>query len=580
MSQDSTVPSEITASSGSENGSPTAMTEDTSDRSATNKEDTKTTVSDSETQQEEEVLKKSCDALKYVELSEETQRSGTYFTKCYETEEEADQLDCDWTNNHYLWRDMKAVDSQLFFTSYDVVKKDNSTCWPEIPRPGLSGRKKPKIEEQNDDVQGYMKHIRDTDTKQRFSNCGDDLDEMIPFLAHEDMPTDQSKDWDDIRNFIADAIAYTNAPQFSSSLAEIYDMIHKYKTSITKTKSELLVGFGHVRMVYRNRKHEKILVNGPLFEVQVEATMLKDGGFRIGPTADSAVTLNAEVMSALNAVGGGNSVLMKKLLAELKNTSVKSLRFGDADTYKTLLKASVLLRCRGEYKSADDLDVHRDPEDSNALVISDACCLFSRKKATTTFSEDARNLIDALDRKKLRITEPVRALVSGPDYLDRFSGGGGLREEDLVYTLPTSKKQEEVGKRLFVDCEPVLSLEGPPGKLLVIVLIILFQCCTLLMIVCFLFLTGTGKTHSIVNIAATAMSVGKTILVTSSNSRALRGFFDKFPEIMKALVLDMACCEEGGIDILQKCVEKLWNSLNEYENRKSQMDQVRSHACS
>jgi len=243
--------------------------------------------------------------------------------------------------------------------------------------------------------------------------------------------------------------------------------------------SEMIAGFGHIRMVYSGSKNEqRAIVNGPLFEVSVEAESLPDGDVLIRPTKDAEIALNPEVMTALTVVGGGESRHMKALLHAAKHLKVAELRFGDTKSYDNVLQTVPNLRSRGEYVStASDQPVHAEPKDPDGLLVTDACCLFYRKKLSTTFSKDARRWIEALDQSQLTITEPLRALVSGPSYMDRYlspfvgNNNKKIQEDDLVYPLAASKAQREVGYRLFVNAEPVLVLTGPPGKLPVSLLI-------------------------------------------------------------------------------------------------------------
>ena len=86
---------------------------------------------------------------------------------------------------------------------------------------------------------------------------------------------------------------------------------------------------------------------------------------------------------------------------------------------------------------------------------------------------------------------------------------------------------------------------------------------------------GTGKTHTIVNITATAMSVDKSVLVTSCNTRALAAYYEKLPDRLRPLALDVACCEEGDVTKLQQALEKLIFTLNNLEMEEGAIDKVR-----
>lgn len=79
-----------------------------------------------------------------------------------------------------------------------------------------------------------------------------------------------------------------------------------------------------------------------------------------------------------------------------------------------------------------------------------------------------------------------------------------------------------------------------------------------------LHIPGTGKTHSIVNIACTAVSVDRRTLMASSNTGALRAFLEKIPERLQPLVLDMTNSECGRLH------QKLKSFCDDVKNLKNQ----------
>jgi len=77
--------------------------------------------------------------------------------------------------------------------------------------------------------------------------------------------------------------------------------------------------------------------------------------------------------------------------------------------------------------------------------------------------------------------------------------------------------------------------------------------------------TGTGKTHSIVNVSTAALSEGKTVMMTSSNPRALRAYLEKLPQNSRALAVDMSCCKEGGMLEFMQGLERVIQHIQEPE---------------
>lgn len=442
-------------------------------------------------EKEVEIRKKVRDTFLYVETSEDTLKQPKLFLKTFAKGGvgDDDAVWNDWTNNHYLQNDMKTGSgTQAFLTSYDFQRDDPATrqflgwpatsaddvsergenrgCWLRIPRPS-SMREEPTVPRDDISVLSrYLRHIKSNDPG-RFRHCSEDMNDMIPLLTLNDIPEKEFDGKEKVGAFIRSAVEYVASSQFTA-FASVYEKFHAHRQDRT---TELLVGFGHVRMLYSTGTNEQRLVNGPLFEVSCDVTFEQgeNGAAEIRPTKDAAITLNADVMAALNKAGTSNSVFIERLTDLEQLTKVASLRLDAPESYRKLLEAAVVMCCRGKLMSADQSSVHVTPSDPDALLITDGYCLFSRKKLSNVFSRDARKLIEAMDRNNLEITEPIRALVCGPSYLEATSGktmnncNKKICIDDLVYTLPASEKQREVGERLLVGGEPVVALEGPPG---------------------------------------------------------------------------------------------------------------------
>ncbi|CAB9497242.1 Inherit from COG: Helicase [Seminavis robusta] len=538
----------------------TASNGDTSDKDMTQKvDDSSTAAEEKKDDDEAEILlgKKFLALFQYVVQAEEFQKSPkSFFCKDF------DQSSSDWTANHFLMNDDKGDDCDVILTSYewdpvteklgwrDKVAKsaaasgdldDDAAGWIKMPCPQTSSGEKPKVtEDSDDDLRGYLVHIRDRNSA-RFPGCNEDLNNMVPLLRSDDIPP-PAEGYEEIRAFIKYAVEHTNSSS-SACMMPIYEKLHRWENK--STSLEMVVGIGHVRMVYTSKKeHQPQIVNGYLFEVPMQTSLQRgDNGSMeiwVRPTKDASISLNAEVMSAIICGGGGNSHYMEMLDRLVAKTNVASIRLDNADSYKEFLQSAQALSCRGEVRSVNHPDVHV-PRDLQAMVITDAWCLLTRKKRSTVFSKDARNLMEAFEQKQLAISEPMRALLSGPVSLAKYFTEDTLSEEDrkiredrLVYTLPVSESQRMAVVRLLVNGEPVFILEGPPG---------------------------TGKTHSIVNVAATALSEGKTVIVVSSNSRALRAFLEKLPPKLRALALDMSCCKEEGMLEFQQALETLYKNF-------------------
>ena len=86
---------------------------------------------------------------------------------------------------------------------------------------------------------------------------------------------------------------------------------------------------------------------------------------------------------------------------------------------------------------------------------------------STVFSRDARALVETSRAKNAKISDAVYALMEGPGVLDDIASTkreSSITANDLVYPLPASKAQREIGYHLFVKNEPAILTQGPPGK--------------------------------------------------------------------------------------------------------------------
>ena len=463
------------------------------------KDSSDSTMGSTETSAEESRIQKLFhDTLRFVIQSEETQKSAKQcFCKDFDDVDKKNVSD--WTENHFMMKDKDDDELRVLLTSYQYgprarncgwkheddatssgsnvasggVGDNTPTHWLKLPCPQDSCKKPEVTNETDNDIRRYLEYIRQMpENQERFTDC-EDLNNMIQHLVSADIPT-ESNGYEKIRAFISSAVEYSNK-QSSEVIAPVYKSVHEWLNKANAGASELVAGFGHVRMVYTNKQNPPRIVNGPLFEVPLEAKLqLGASGtpeILIRPTKDAQIALNAEVMSAIIASGGGNSHYVDKLYNLVESTNVTSLRLDTSDSYREFLQTAIMLRCRGEERSANNPDVHVPPRDLEACVVTDAWCLLTRKRASTKFSRDARNLIAAYDQKKLEITEPIRALLSGPEfltkYIDRSSGTTDKTTQDdqLVYPLPASELQQETCIRLLVDGEPVFIVEGPPGML-------------------------------------------------------------------------------------------------------------------
>eukprot|EP00957_Ditylum_brightwellii_P150134 11432833-Ditylum_brightwellii.AAC.1 len=102
--------------------------------------------------------------MRFVELAEETRRSG----KCFSRDIGTSVNWKDWTDHHYFGNYMET--GQVFLTTYDLdsellqcSQQLPPDCWLKIPRPRTFAEENLKVPDDDLDVQYYLEHLRSND---------------------------------------------------------------------------------------------------------------------------------------------------------------------------------------------------------------------------------------------------------------------------------------------------------------------------------------------------------------------------------------------------------------------------------
>ena len=266
-----------------------------------------------------EVPTKFAGTLRFVALSEETKSTPQCFCKSYPKESSGDDdmtdatydnhtiVEEDWKDNHFLRNDKKSAKKKdvgeknddkggygVMLTSYDLdvlrkkllpVSTTSAKCKPpfsvyngnekkteESSQPStpcwlrfdpLLSHKLPKIPSAGDSqirtyLEGYLEHLQ-KHNPQEFQHYN--VDGVVTWLKPEDM---DDAGVGEVRDFIGSALNNSVAQK----LAPLYKKLFKWHARLNPDVAELVLGFGHVRMVYTTKsKPEPKIVNGPLFEV-------------------------------------------------------------------------------------------------------------------------------------------------------------------------------------------------------------------------------------------------------------------------------------------------------------------------
>lgn len=107
--------------------------------------------------------------------------------------------------------------------------------------------------------------------------------------------------------------------------------------------------------------------------------------------------------------------------------------------------------------------------------------------------------------------------------------------EDILLSKPTNPEQVQIAQRL--EQHGAVLVQGPPG---------------------------TGKTHSIANLIGHLLAQGKSILVTSHTTKALRVLRAQVVEELRPLCVSMLDSDASGRDLLKSSVEGIVEQLSRW----------------
>ncbi|CAB9519664.1 Inherit from COG: Helicase [Seminavis robusta] len=516
--------------------------------------------------------------LHLVAMSDETaNKTPSFFTKTYK-QIDLDQTNQDWSENHYLKGDDKkdADKDSVLLTSYGVeylesklpavdamvrrpfmvgsvapdtgsitgATKAESGSWLTIDRTPFPS-KQPEVPD-DDFFPKQLKHMTQLEHLQCCKGlpvlAGDMLATFCKQLKYSDVAEDILSMTNDetrkkTKQFLLSSLQYSLGQQITPLFQKLFKLAgtpeSKHSEFVAKNV-EVCFGFGHVRMLCEDSNSGCKVINGALFDVLMDVQVQTIGfGTKstmvvtVSPVPDADVSLNLEVLGALVAAGNVNKEFLQELCGMAENTDASTLVPGKLETYRHLLDKAQTLQCNSQIRLVSDDNAHVPPEDSNSMILTDGWCLYTRKRLDNWHSRHARSILKALQSGTFKMKRPLYELLEGSG----TTGGASLCRafsqdelDRLVYPLPSSTAQQEVGCRLLIDNAGITILDGPPG---------------------------TGKTQTIVNIVASALARGKSVLVFSSNDVALRAFFNKLPEKLRALCMAVFAFEKRPDELLK-----------------------------
>lgn len=212
---------------------------------------------------------------------------------------------------------------------------------------------------------------------------------------------------------------------------------------------------------------------------------------------------------------------------------------GEEDTNGFLRKLVHTLSSEGQYKEEPV-----DGENDYPRLVREPT-LYLRKRVLG-FATAIEGVLDRIEEDE----PPPRPLqdVAG---VQRASGDGEQEEKaseapELLLSKPANKEQRRVAERL--ERHGAVVVQGPPG---------------------------TGKTHTIANLMGHLLAQGKSILVTSHTSKALRRVREQVVEPLRSLCVSALGADVQSRKELEQAVGQMANRLGEYDARELEKEAAR-----
>ena len=226
----------------------------------------------------------------------------------------------------------------------------------------------------------------------------------------------------------------------------------------------------------------------------------------------------------------------------------------EVSTFEPILKeAAARLDPNGTYVRMDDDSAL--PLATDQLQITSAWVLFARRRTASVFLEDVSRLKENVHQAptlppvtqsfvvrgdsevRIKDDQPIRGLLSS----DAPAGA-----TELYFPLPYNDEQVSIHQKLEHDDGVVV--QGPPG---------------------------TGKTHTIANIIAHYLAMGKRVLVSSKGETALTEVVNKLPQRIRPLAVALLSNEREGMRAFEHSIQTIASTVSNLDPRHTEQEIAR-----
>lgn len=289
-------------------------------------------------------------------------------------------------------------------------------------------------------------------------------------------------------------------------------------------------------LLQRDRDNYELLLGNGLLTDREDARfshpiLLKKAGISLSP-ADNALVISDEETDSelyslmLNQMEGIQNGILPKYEEKLHEQDVHPFDETAASAYLKELAASLGSDCCFLFDSSESA------RPSDRYIVSWKPVFFVRKRIDGSLAT-LKRIVEAIEQGT-RIPGTLAGITGGEDFPEDGSiseeplasaGELLIADEDILLPKPANREQLDIARE--ISSHPAVLVQGPPG---------------------------TGKTHTIANLMGHFLAQGKSVLVTSQTSKALRVLKDKVPDAIKSLCVTVL--EDSSRD-MERSVEDI-----------------------
>lgn len=289
-------------------------------------------------------------------------------------------------------------------------------------------------------------------------------------------------------------------------------------------------------LLQRDRDNYELMLGNGLLEDREDAhfshpILLKKAGISLNPSDNVLVISDEDTDSELyslmlNQMEGIQTGILPEYEGTLHEQDIHPFDETAAVAYLKELAASLSSDCCFLF------DASESAQPSDRYIVSWKPVFFVRKRIDGSMAT-LKRIIEAIERGT-RIPGTLEGITGG-GYFPEGSGiskepltSAGeipIADEDILLPKPANREQMDIARE--ISMHPAVLVQGPPG---------------------------TGKTHTIANLMGHFLAQGKSVLVTSQTSKALRVLKDKVPDAIKSLCVTVL--EDSSKD-MERSVEDI-----------------------